>query len=292
MAGVETDRDFSTAIAGKPMARLLDDIVIGFQDEGSARKALNALRHALWKFNLQLNEEKTAIVPSSRFYQDSWRLDAASLAISAKSPRRLRQDVYRLVDRTLQICEVARTAAPASWACNRLNGVQRITRDNFPVLLDAILRLARDFPSCMQIAAQFVINHQQLCQDAETKERIAAWLRSTMTLNAHRGHDFEQAWCLLIGGVLHISLDEDCLPAPDAIPSGLVLAILGMLRERKLLKVPLSRWKWRAQFNKSGILGSCWLPYYEAVRRGWTTDKAMVNAIKGEPVLAKCSRPK
>lgn len=284
MAGVESDPALSATIAGRPMARLLDDFIIGFEDEGSARRALACLRQTLWKFNLQLNEEKTAIVSSRNFYLDPWKLDVSRLSISR---RRLAEDVYHLIDRTLQLCERANTAAPASWACNRLNAVRQETPDNFVLLLDATLRLARDFPSCMHIAAAFVINHQDFCQPAYIKRRIAKWLKSTMRLNALRGNDFEQAWCLVISGVLRIELDQEDLPSRDTVPSGVVLAILGMLRERKLLKVPLSWWKWRAELNKSGLMGAAWLPYYEAVVRGWTTDKTLIGEVKNQPLLAQ-----
>lgn len=284
MTGVESDSAFSAAIAGRPMARLLDDFIIGFEDEFSARKALSSLRQTLWKFNLQLNEEKTAIRSSRNVYLDPWKLDVAKLSIAR---RRLTDDVYHLVDRTLQLCEQAKTAAPASWACNRLNSVRQSSQSNFGILLDATLRLARDFPSCMHIAAAFVINHQDFCRLAEIKRRIEMWLKSTMRLNAQQGNDFEQAWCLVISGVLKIQLDEEDLPSRDTVPSGVVLAILGMLYERNLLKVPLSSWKWRAELKRSGIMGSSWLPYYEAVVRGWTTDKTMINAVKSQPILDK-----
>lgn len=284
MAGVENDPVFSATIAARPMARLLDDIIIGFEDEASAKRALASLRRTLWKFNLQLNEEKTAIRSSRNVYLDPWKLDVSRLSISR---RRLADDVYHLIDRTLQLCEQANTAAPASWACNRLNSVRQASPENFVILLDATLRLARDFPSCMHIAAAFVINHQDFCQPTEIKQRIAAWLKSTMRLNAQHGNDFEQAWCLVISGVLRIQLDEEDLPSRDTVPSGVVLAILGMLRERKLLRVPLSRWKWRAELNKSGVMGSAWLPYYEAVVRGWTTDKVLIGEVKNQPTLAK-----
>jgi hypothetical protein len=60
-----------------------------------------------------------------------------------------------------------------------------------------------------------------------------------------------------------------------------------MLRERKLLSVPLSKWSWRAEFKRTGIFGENWLPYYEAVRRRWTTDKVMIASVNKDPVLGK-----
>ena len=124
------------------------------------------------------------------------------------SQHRFESDIYNLVDRTLQICELAKTAAPASWAVNRLSTVGHTSPDNFIALLDAVLRLAREFPSCMHIAAAFIINHQSLCRSGSNKQRITAWLKSTMKASAHHGNDFEQAWCLVLSGVLRIQLDE------------------------------------------------------------------------------------
>lgn len=82
-------------------------------------------------------------------------------------------------------------------------------------------------------------------------------------------------------------VEEADLAPLSSRPSSAVLAILGMLNERGLLSFRFSKWPWRADLKKSGIYGENWLPFYEAVRRKWTTDKKMISAVNAGPILSK-----
>jgi hypothetical protein len=63
--------------------------------------------------------------------------------------------------------------------------------------------------------------------------------------------------------------------------------MLGLLHEKDLLGLPLSAWPWRAHLKKLGIYSEAWLPFFEAVRRKWTKDKKMVDAVCSDPILSK-----
>jgi hypothetical protein len=286
LAGVESDGRFAESIKGMKAYRLLDDFVIGFDDELLAKKALAALRSALWTFNLQLNDDKSSVAHARTHFRDKWQLEFDSIAILDRDTPKQAGDIYRLIDLTLYFCAEAKTAAPAHWACRRLSSLKNVTK-NLGVVLDVMFRLARDFPSCTNHVAAFLINHQIECSSADLTKRISIWVKSMFREHLHHNHDFELAWCLLVNGVFRIAVDKDDLGTSGERPHSVVFAMLGMLQERGMLPVTLSNWDWRPDFKKGGILGKDWLPYYEAVRRKWTTDKTMVSAVRSQPVLAK-----
>ena len=157
---------------------------------------------------------------------------------------------------------------------------------NFTIILDALFRLSLEFSSCTSHVAGFVVNHQLLCV-GPTKEKTLKWIRSMLRTHLPHGHDFEIAWCLVICGVLKFPLDKDDLPPTSSMPNAIVFAMLGLLHERGLLKVPLSAWPWRAYLKKQGVYGEGWLPFFEAVRHKWTKDKKMINAINSDQILSK-----
>jgi hypothetical protein len=64
LAGIERDSRFRPYLHDRLAFRLVDDLVIGFERQEDAYKALAALRLALREFNLQLNEEKTSVIRS------------------------------------------------------------------------------------------------------------------------------------------------------------------------------------------------------------------------------------
>ncbi len=286
LAGVEADKNLSSLIRGSPAFRLLDDYVIGFDDVNTAEAALGALRAALWKFNLQLNEKKTFVSKSRSLAKEKWKLDFDSVVLSSKYQAKQASDIYRFVDHTLHFCTEAETGAPASWACRRLSRLN-IFQENYELVLEAMFRLARDFPSCMHHVAAFLINHQSICGDQDIRKRVVTWVKTTIRTNIQHAHDSEITWCLLTGAVLRISFDEIELPPFDKRPNSVVFAMLGMLRERGLLSVSLSKWGWRSEFKKTGVYSENWLPYYEAVRRKWTKDKDIISAVTGDPVFSK-----
>ena len=286
LAGVESDEKLVDLIVSQPSCRLVDDYTIGFNEESSARSALSALRDALWGFNLQLNEEKTTIASARDPIDERWKHEFLSLRVADRNSKTQESDIYRLVDMTLHFCANANSGQPATFACRRIARLSRIER-NFGIIVDALFRLSREFPSCISHVAEFLINNQSLCDDTKIKTRIKRWVTATIQTHLSHGHDYEVAWALVISGVLRIPVDKEVMELFDRVPNSVVFAVLGMLHERGLLLFPLSNWPWRAQFRRSGLYGEHWLPFYEAVLRNWTKDKKIVSAVKSHPIFSK-----
>jgi len=285
LAGVEKDAKFLSAVKGRPACRLMDDFVIGFDDEDSARAGLISLRHALWAFNLQLNDEKTGVQSSKHSFKERWRLDFDSSPLVDADTLSQERHLTRLLDVTLYCCTEADSGRPAAWACNRIGKLTKIQR-NFSLALDVLFRLSREYPVCVSHVAEFLINHQVRCATPDFRSRISKWAKATIKTHLPQGHDFEVSWALLVCGALQIKVSNDDMISAAGTPSPVIFAILGMLSERGLLEFSLKNWPWRADFKRAGITSDNWLPFYEAVRRKWTSDKAMVNAVKGHPILS------
>jgi hypothetical protein len=88
-------------------------------------------------------------------------------------------------------------------------------------------------------------------------------------------------------GALKIKVRKTDIKAGNELPSPTALCLLGLLSEQKLLTVALSSWAWRIEFKKNGIYTQNWLPFYEAVRRKWSADAALVSAVKKDAILSK-----
>jgi hypothetical protein len=286
MAGIESDADFLKWLKGRSAFRLVDDFAIGFEREELAEQALAVLRSALWKFNLQLNDEKTTIVSSKKSLKDKWQIENERFLISNNNAIKQAQSISRLLEITLYHCEESRTDNPALLTCQRLSKVRDVAR-NLPLILDTLFRLAREYPRCISHVAVFLVNNRNICRKRQYKERITKWVRATLNAHARHEHDFEVAWCLVVCGALRIKVRKADISIPGQVPGSIVFALLGLLSERKLLTVPLSTWPWKAEFKKAGVFSHRWLPFYEAVRRKWTNDKAMIKAVNSNPVMAR-----
>jgi len=155
------------------------------------------------------------------------------------------------------------------------------------MVVDALLRFARDFAQCTEIVVAFLISNRWICDSTYAQRRIRDWIRLTIRRQMPHSHDFEVSWCLLLAGVLRIKIESSDFDSFDDQPSSVVLALLGMLRERKLLEPSLEKWGWRSRLAKSGVHGADWLPLYEAVLRGWTGDQKLIRAVNSDPLLKK-----
>jgi hypothetical protein len=285
LAGIEKDKDLQSFLTTQPAFRLVDDLIVGFEDESNARKCLGALRRALWKFNLQLNDEKTAVLPSRAIFREKWEFEHNAIVVSDVDVAKQEGDIYRLIDLTLRYCAEQKSDCPAIWTCTRLGRLKTVG-PNFAIILDALFRLSLEFPRCTSHVAGFVINHQLLCV-GPSKQRTLRWIKAMLKLHLPHGHDFEVSWCFVVCGVLKFVIGKDDLPSTKSMPNAIVFAMLGLLHEKGLLALPLSAWPWRAYLKKRGIYSEGWLPFFEAVRRKWTKDKKLIGAIKSDPILSK-----
>ncbi len=268
------------------MIRLVDDFLIGFHDEQSAFKALAKLRNFLWTYNLQLNEAKTGVHASKTQYNDNWEHDFELLHISETDVSQQAKDINKILDLALSISSHQPSANAINWACSRMSLVKNNV-ENFELILEVLLRLGRDFPASLPHVCSFLINNQDLCHSKNLVPKIERSLKRLVNLHHQHGHDSEVAWCLLAASVLRVSWDFVELGSPDSLPRPAVFAIVGLMHEHGLLNFSLSKWPWKSQLKTAGIMGDHWLPFYESVRRGWTKDKVMINAVKSHPVLSK-----
>ena len=285
LAGVEADQELAPFIVKGCAFRLLDDFSIGCNTEEEAKRALHALRRVLWKYNLQLNDEKTRITTSQFLFREKWKLDFDNVPLSRIDAKRQLKDVEYLVVFALHYCVETASPVPAQWACRRLSKLG-VFDENLTSALNALFRLARDFPICINHVVSFLINNQHKFRNVELKTRIKDWISMTLKSHMPQGHHFEVAWALVAAGVLRIELTNDDLSLDGSFPGSVVLSLIGLLRERNLVQVPLSHWDWRARLHKESGLGENWLLHYEAVRRKWTTDAVLQKHIKQSPVVS------
>src|SRR5829696_5813267 len=96
LAGGENESRLAQVLAGRPMVRVVDDYLIGFDTEQAARTALARLREALWSFNLQLNDQKTGIFRSSTVHREKWQLDFDYINLAARNIEQQRRDIDHL----------------------------------------------------------------------------------------------------------------------------------------------------------------------------------------------------
>jgi hypothetical protein len=283
LAGVQKDPTLTTALNGRDGYRLMDDFFVGFESEASARKCLDALRSALWAFNLYLNDRKTGIVRSADIAQNIWKYEIESFPLPNKDEKAQRQQLQRLVEVTIQHCHAQADSRPAVSFCKRVMDM-KIMAVNLGFVLDCLLRIGREFPANIKTVARFAIEYKNALRKQPMQGMLDRWTREVLELHGPRGHDLEVCWTLIIRGVMRLKVDLSMFGDTKSF-SPLVLCILGLLQEQYLLTEPWDVWNETSEITGGLASGRHWLPNYEAVRRKWTSDRDILDAIKAEPLL-------
>jgi hypothetical protein len=289
LSGIRNNEEFGKVVDDGLAYRLVDDFFIGFEDEEKARRCQDALRHWLWEYNLHLNESKTRIAQASTVFDSGWKYEIDNFPIQISSPAEQREAVRRLLEITLQYCNARQDAQPAAFLCRRLFSMQILVQ-NIPFILDCMLRLARDFTICLKFAAQFITQYRRVLGDASHKV-VERWAQLLLATHASRSHDLEVSWALVICGVLGLQVDRSFIKLEACSP--VVLALLGLLSDHKLFNENWDEW-YSIPSGADGSItnGRYWLPYYEAVLRGWTANSKIVEEIKADPFFSRLLKAK
>lgn len=284
LSGVETDSRLSTRTQGRPALRLLDDFLVGFDTQREAEEALSILRHILWQYNLQLNDEKTTATESRTQHEDPWKLEIARSNILSLDSRSQRREVQRALEQALFLSQRTESDAPANLICHQLKRIPKGS-PNFELVLDSMLRLGRDFPYCVPTVAAYLINNQSALRAETTLGGLAAWLKSMLRQHLTRGHHLEASWCLLVAAALRIHLNEEDLAPIDELLTPVIFCLLALMQKQGLLEKPLQSLGWRSHFRARGPASEYWLPLYEATLRGWTTDRRIIGEVRAIPLF-------
>ncbi|MBB3268772.1 hypothetical protein FHW79_006447 [Azospirillum sp. OGB3] len=285
LSGIHNDEGVAKAISGRPGFRLVDDFFIGFNSEVECAITLTSLRNALSNYNLQLNDDKTALKPSQAIFMDRWRYELMQQQIRQGNARSQANDIRKLTDLALYHTHALGNSFPVKWVVQKLISIQ-YDDGNFGLILSTLLRLSREFPVCISHVATFIINNKKKCQGPLAINLISEWLNVVFKTHARHSHDFEVAWALVICGALKIKVSRAEFSDYHSSTCSAVYAILGLLNEKGLLKEKFATFNWRAAVKKEGVDGVHWLMYYESVRRRWTKDKQMEAAIQNHPFMS------
>lgn len=284
LSGVHKDEELTQAIGDAPGFRVVDDFFLGFDNEEKCQVALNALRNALAKFNMRLNDEKTWIKPSREIFMDRWRYELIHTPIRSNNIGTQARSIQYLSEVASYHTAISSNGFPVKWAVQKLSKM-KFYPNNFKLLLSTLLRFARDYPSCMGIVSTFIINNKPLCNTTETRTAIKGWVKSVFRDHAKHSNDFEVVWSLVVCGALKIKVSKRDFGDYSKSMCSVALAMLGLLNKNNLLVGKLSGFSWREVVKQSGLNGHHWLMYYESVLRGWTTDKDMIATVKADALL-------
>lgn len=246
--------------------RFVDDYFLFFEAQADAEQALARLSTALKEYELDVNFDKTAVIPIHTLTDDVWTHPIRALEIPGKGLAQLNA-IHNYFDTVLTMSRVHPDESVVKYALRKISSVI-VTKENWPSFEAHLLRAALAQPTALQVVAAFLCTYQKYGYPIDRKaigKICAQIIEKASSLNHHS----EVIWALWICKELQIKLRRAVTAALDRLDSACCKLLALDLESKGLLTGKLQRSLLKQFTKQEALFGSGWILSYEAGRRSW-----------------------
>lgn len=255
----------------KRSVRYVDDFLIGFDEGENEEQVAAALEAAMSHYELDINVSKTRTLGKRGVENIEWVPELRACRVRRLNPEYQRYDLERFFTLALFYAAENEGEAVLKWAVKRARAF-KIHTDNIPLYFDYMIRLTRKSLSALPALAQSLIEARSDGVPIPT-DRVEKFLRDVIRVHARVGHAFEVSWALFIAKGLRIKLTRAILSDVFKMESSLCALLCMDLNSRGLVAGGIDEATWLPYGTGLGLTSPMWLLAYEAVRKGWWSDK-------------------
>lgn len=204
------DANFINRTGSATYLRHVDDYWIGGNSHEECEHALHALRMALNEFSLDINEQKTRIVPTSSVVAEVWPYDLEAQLEAALREEKVARYESRIVSLLGNIVEQSASSSDdgiIKFFIRKLDNWRRWD-SHWSVLEPFLAHVAVQFPHCLSYVAQIIVFRLKTDRDVDA----ALWKEITQTLlsaSSAAGRDSETIWALWLSKELGVNLPNN-----------------------------------------------------------------------------------
>jgi hypothetical protein len=253
-------------------SRYIDDYTLSSAKGLSGEELLAQLRVSVSAFELELNNDKSAIVPTSTRQMTGWQA-----AVRARLPRAMKRGEEVATTALLQffyelgrLCEEHIDTNIEKFGL--LNARQSLVAasDWAPIQANLISAYRRN-PSLVSLLVELCVLRQADHGDID-RDNLCEFLENRIDVLARGNRTGELAWLLFMAIRLRITLQARRLSSLFGIESGLVALLVVCLDANGLIQGKVDRSTWDRSLTSRGLRGPMWLYAYEAVTQGFLAD--------------------
>jgi hypothetical protein len=266
--------------------RFVDDYFLFFEAQADAEQALARLSAGLKEFELEVNFDKTAVIPIHALTDDAWTHPIRALEVPARGAYQLAA-IHNYFDTVLTMSRLHPDESVVKYALRRISTVV-IKKDSWPTFEAHLLRAALAQPTALQVVAAFLCTYQKYGYpiDGKAVSKICAQIiEKASPLNHHS----EVVWALWICKELKQKLRRSVSAALDRVDSACCKLLALDLESKGLLTGKLRRSLLKSFAKPEALFGSGWILSYEAGRRSWAgiADAHIKSSDYFRDILAK-----
>lgn len=248
------------SVTGQDASRYIDDYTISGDEAQSGEGLIAAIRQAAALYELELNNEKSAIYPTSVRQNTGWKQ-----AVLDHIPRHTSgyQEIQRFFYEIGRVCDAHPEINVEKYAL--LNARSALVRtDQWKKIQSNIINAYRRNTSLVSFLVEILILREVERRDVD-RHNLRSFLERRLPTLAQENRTGEIIWLLFLAIRLGIILPAASLAKLFEMDNSMVALLVAEAKSRQLVSGMVNFQIWNQALDPQGLTSPMWLYAYESV---------------------------
>lgn len=250
-------------VGPRDASRYIDDYTISSGDNLSGKTLIAALRQAVGQFELELNNEKSAILPTSVRHGTGWKQEVRSFVPRGAGDDAAFQHFFYRVGR---VCDAYPDTNVEKYAFQNARGAF-VQATSWGKLQSHLISAYRRNSSLVAFLVEITILRQIERSDVDYR-MLAEFLANRLPVLARENRSGEIIWLLFLAARIRIRLSAKSLEPLAEIENAMVALLVAFCVSLNLVDGPVDFALWNRSLTTDGLRTGMWLYAYESVGLG------------------------
>jgi hypothetical protein len=262
--------------------RYVDDYEFGTQTYAQAEELLATLQEVLKEYELELNFDKTKIVPLPIPLDSSWVSELGNFEFGA-SPGRERRDLVHYFTRAVELAHLNQTDFVLKYSIARLRSVD-LFPSNWILVQEFLLQCVMVESGTFRPVLEQLM-HAKYHGMPVDKALLGEAMDFCIIQHSRTGHGSEVAWALWALVVWSVPLSQEATRAVSRMEDPVVALLALDAETRGLTPGGLDKTTWQSFMTAGDLLDRQWLLAYEANVKGWLPTVGGGDHVAAHPAF-------
>jgi hypothetical protein len=262
-SAIDVELCSNLGITSRDASRYIDDYTISSQDNVSGDSLISALREAAAHFELELNNEKSAVVATSTRSDGGWKQEVRSFVPSGTIDE---TEFQRFFYRVGRVCEAHPGINVEKFALQNARSAF-VRADGWRKIQSHLIAAYRRNASLLPLLVEITILRQAERGDIDIVF-LSEFLSHRLPALAERNRSGEIIWLLFLAARLSIHQPASSLAPLFEMDNSMIALLVAACANRGLVQGEVDFAGWNRALNADGLRGGMWLFAYESVVQG------------------------
>jgi hypothetical protein len=250
-------------IGPRDASRYIDDYTISSSADHSGKNLIAALRQAVAEYELELNNDKSEIRPTSTRQDNGWKQEVRSYVPRDSSGDAEFQHFFYRVGR---ICDAHPDTNVEKYAFQNARA-SFVRTTNWAMVQSHMIAAYRRNASLVAFLVEITLLRQAECNDVELP-KLTEFLEHRLPVLARENRTGEIIWFLFLVARLRVPLSASSVEPLTEIDNSMVALLTAMCVNLRLVEGDIDFTRWNSALSGDGLRSSMWLYAYESVGLG------------------------